>query len=285
MSTVIAVVTLSVVVPLLWELSREVRAGIQSLEGTPRESVTAWASEVPVVGQYLEKLVEEYPIDGTTVAQLFKRNGHRIFLLASDAARAILSTCLTLFGAIVISFFLFKDGASLARCIRSAFLHWGGETATGLLDTAHVTIKGAAYSVLLTALAQGALAGIGYKIAGAPFPVLLGFSTCVVSLIPFGPPFLYLPVSLYLFMTGSPWYVAGTLALWGALVVSTIDNLLRSLFISHATQMRASVVFVGVVGGVFAFGLLGVFVGPTLLAVVGRAYSSVVPIPATTSHT
>jgi predicted PurR-regulated permease PerM len=90
----------------------------------------------------------------------------------------------------------------------------------------------------------------------------------VVSLIPFGPPLVYVPVALYLILlSGQPWYYGAGLLVWGIGVVSTVDNLLRPLFISQATQVRPILVFIGVLGGLTAFGLLGVFIGPALIAV------------------
>jgi predicted PurR-regulated permease PerM len=79
---------------------------------------------------------------------------------------------------------------------------------------------------------------------------------------------MYVPVALYLlFFSGLPWYHGVGLAVWGIVVVSTVDNILRPLFISHTTKLSAMLVFIGVLGGVTAFGLLGVFIGPALIAI------------------
>jgi predicted PurR-regulated permease PerM len=129
-------------------------------------------------------------------------------------------------------------------------------------------VRGAAYSVLATAIAQGVLAGVGYYVTGAPTPLLLGVLTLFISFVPFGPPFVYIPVTAYLlFGTDLPWYHGVGLAVWGTVVVSTVDNILRPLFISHTTKLSTILVFIGVLGGVASFGLLGVFIGPALIAI------------------
>jgi predicted PurR-regulated permease PerM len=90
----------------------------------------------------------------------------------------------------------------------------------------------------------------------------------VLSLLPFGAPLLYVPVAAYLvFFADVPWYYGVGLLVWGIACVSTVDNLLRAVLISQATRVSAIVVFIGVVGGVLAFGLLGVFIGPALIGV------------------
>jgi predicted PurR-regulated permease PerM len=112
------------------------------------------------------------------------------------------------------------------------------------------------------------LAGIGYYVVGAPTPLLLGVLTLIVSFVPFGPPFVYIPVTAYLlFATELPWYHGVGLAIWGTIVVSTVDNILRPLFISQSTKLSTILVFIGVLGGVASFGLLGVFIGPALVAI------------------
>jgi len=155
----------------------------------------------------------------------------------------------------------------VAQC-RAVLRKLEGPRIDAICDTIGATVRGAAYSVVATAIAQGSLAGIGFTVAGAPLPVLLALSTMVLSLLPFGAPLLYVPVSAYLiFFTDLPWYNGAGLLLWGVGFISTVDNFLRSVLISQATQASMVLVFVGVVGGVVAFGLLGVFIGPALISV------------------
>jgi predicted PurR-regulated permease PerM len=90
----------------------------------------------------------------------------------------------------------------------------------------------------------------------------------ITSLAPWGAPLVYFPVAAYLLLfTSLPWYYGIGLVIWGVCVVSSIDNLLRPLFISQATSLSPILVFIGVIGGILSFGLLGIFVGPALMAI------------------
>ncbi|WP_141672274.1 AI-2E family transporter, partial [Acidithiobacillus ferrivorans] len=110
------------------------------------------------------------------------------------------------------------------------------------------------------------LAGVGYAVAGLPAPVLLAIVTLLFSFIPIGTPLVWGAASIWLLFQGDIWAGVG-LALWGALVVSWIDNLIRPLVISNAVRIPFLLVLFGVLGGILAFGFLGVFLGPVLLAV------------------
>jgi predicted PurR-regulated permease PerM len=96
--------------------------------------------------------------------------------------------------------------------------------------------------------------------------VLLGVVTVVLALVPFGAPVVWGSVSIWLLATGATWAGVG-LAAWGAVVVSQIDNLLRPLLISSATRIPYLLVLFGVLGGISAFGLIGLFLGPIVIAV------------------
>jgi predicted PurR-regulated permease PerM len=99
-----------------------------------------------------------------------------------------------------------------------------------------------------------------------PGALLLGFVTFVLSLIPMGPPFVWLPATAWLFFTGSTgWGIF--MGLWGFFIVSGVDNILKPWLISRESRLPLLLVFLGVLGGIIAFGFIGIFLGPTLLAV------------------
>jgi predicted PurR-regulated permease PerM len=179
-----------------------------------------------------------------------------------------MDTIAVVFMTLVGCFILYNRGELLVAQTRTIARKLGATRADYLFDYITMTVRGAAYSVVATAVAQGTLAGIGYAIAGAPLPALLALCTMVLSLIPFGAPIIYVPVAAYvLFATGQPWYYGVGLLVWGIACISTIDNLLRSILISKTTRVSGIIVFMGVLGGVLAFGLLGVFIGPALVGV------------------
>jgi predicted PurR-regulated permease PerM len=167
---------------------------------------------------------------------------------------------------VLICFFFYRDGRDAAQKLQSGIRRVVGDRAQHLIDVAGATIKGVVYGIMGTAFAQGSLAGIGLAIAGVPGALLLGFVTFVLSLIPMGPPFVWLPATAWLFFTGSTgWGIF--MGLWGFFVVSGVDNILKPWLISRESRLPLLLVFLGVLGGIIAFGFIGIFLGPTLLAV------------------
>jgi predicted PurR-regulated permease PerM len=164
-------------------------------------------------------------------------------------------------------FFVFRDG--------EAFYHWVRTTlpfAANLQDRVFgrlgQTINAVTYGIGITAVVQGILAGLLYWILGVPFPAFWGLLTGVVAPIPIGGTGLvWVPAGVYLILAES--LVRGVILLTcGALVVSTIDNVLKTYLISGRTQLPPLILFFAILGGLKAYGVLGVFVGPLLLALV-----------------
>lgn len=168
-----------------------------------------------------------------------------------------------------LGFFLLRDAPLLAERLGVAVHRLAGSRGQHLIDVAADTVRGVIFGVLGTALVQALLAGFGFWLAGVPGAVLLAVLTFFVAVIPFGPPIIWGPVALWLFAHSSPgWGVF--MVLWGALAISSSDNILRPFLISQGSNMPFVLIFCGVIGGIFAFGLVGVFLGPTLLAVAFR---------------
>ena len=195
----------------------------------------------------------------------------------SRKASALLAGIVDFFFALFIVFFLLIDGPKLVRFIQKMLPmkadHENRIMAT-LKDTAHAVVFGA----IVTAIVQGLLAGIGYWIIGnMKMSVLLGLATAFCALIPYmGTALVWLPVSAFLFISG---IVSATpelmfrgvgLFLYGALVVSTIDNILRPKLIGSRANLHPVVVLLGVIGGLKLLGIVGIVIGPLILAVTLR---------------
>jgi predicted PurR-regulated permease PerM len=168
--------------------------------------------------------------------------------------------------AVFALFFLYRHGDSVLAQFRGVATRWLGGAARGYIQAVGVTVRAVVFGIVLTALAQGVLAGLGYWVAGVAAPALWGVITALVSLIPFVGPVVWIGLSLGLLAHGETQAALG-LFLWGALVVSWVDNLIRPLVISGPTRIPFLLVFLGVLGGLNAFGLIGLFLGPVLLAV------------------
>ena len=163
-------------------------------------------------------------------------------------------------------FFLYRDGETIYDQLRRVLGRFLGPGVDNYISAAGNITKAVVYGEMVAALAQGLLAGLGYWAAGLSTPLLLGAITVLVALIPFGTPFVWGSLGLWLLISGDTWSGVGLL-LWGVLVVSWIDNLVRPLVISRATHIPFLIVMFGVLGGLAAFGLIGVFLGPVILAV------------------
>jgi predicted PurR-regulated permease PerM len=153
----------------------------------------------------------------------------------------------------------------VAERLNAAVERIGGERGLHLLELAGNTVRGVVYGILGTALVQALMAGIGFLIAGVPGSGVLALLTFFLSVVPFGPALIWLPAALWLFNQGSVgWGIF--MLLWGV-GVSSIDNVVKPWIISQGSAMPFLLIFFGGLGGALAFGFIGVFIGPTLLAV------------------
>jgi len=169
---------------------------------------------------------------------------------------------------VFLTFFIFRDGDWLADRLKIALGRITGEHGIRLLTIAGGTVRGVVYGILGTALVQGILAGIGFLIAGVPGAALLGLVTFLLSPVPVGPPLVWIPASLWLFSQG--WTGWGIFMLVWGIIVSSVDNVVKPWIISQGSAMPFILIFFGVIGGALTFGFIGVFLGPTLLAIVYR---------------
>lgn len=176
-----------------------------------------------------------------------------------------LATLLTLVVMLVTMAVLFRDGWRLLALIREILPISEAEKDQVLARLQDVT-KGIFYGVIMTALIQAIVATAGYAAVGLPSPLVLGAITFFCALIPVGGTALvWAPASLFLFMGGQPLKGLGLLV-WGLLAVSVVSYLLQPRFIGGRVQMHELLVFFGVVGGLVAFGMVGIFLGPLLIA-------------------
>jgi predicted PurR-regulated permease PerM len=168
-----------------------------------------------------------------------------------------------------LAFFLLRDAPVLSERLSVAMNRLAGERGQHLIKVAGDTVRGVIYGILGTAIAQAIVAGLGFWIAGVPGAVLLAVLTFFFAAVPFGPPMIWIPAAVWLFAQSTPgWGIF--MCLWGIFGISSVDNILRPYLISQGSKMPFVLIFCGVIGGAFAFGLVGVFLGPTMLAVAFR---------------
>jgi predicted PurR-regulated permease PerM len=168
------------------------------------------------------------------------------------------------FVTIFLCYYFLKDGSKILEGFLELFAI-SKKHKQKIVERFSVVAYGVVYGQILTAVAQGIVATIGYMFLGLPSPILLGILTTFVAFIPIvGTGFVWAPVALYLFMIGD-YSTAVILSVYGALIVGLVDNFLRPYFISDQTKMHPALVLLGVVCGIQAFGIIGMFVGPLII--------------------
>jgi predicted PurR-regulated permease PerM len=233
-------------------------------EGPP--GPPAWFAELPIVGPDLAERwfgVERLGAGWTAELKPYLDTGLNWLLsLGVRLGEAILQVSLS----VLAAFFFFRDGAEGARRLDAAVKRLAGDRAQQLLAVAGGTVRSVVYGVIGTALAQATLQGFGLWLAGVPAAFFLGFLTFFLGFVPVGPPLVWLPAAAWLLYNGAiGWGLF--LVVWGVFVVSGVDNVLRPYLISRGSNLPLILMLFGVLGGLMAFGFLGVFLGPTLLAV------------------
>jgi predicted PurR-regulated permease PerM len=169
---------------------------------------------------------------------------------------------------VVIAAVLFYTGERVARATRRFARRLAGQRGEDAAILAAKTIRGVALGIVLTALIQSLLAGIGFLMAGIPAPVLLAAVIFILGLAQL-PPFLVMaPAVIWLYWKGDP--VWGTVLLVWTIVVGAMDNIVRPILIRKGVDLPLLLILTGVIGGLIAFGILGLFIGPVVLAVTYR---------------
>lgn len=236
-----------------------------TLAGGP-PSLPAWLVGLPLIGPELGRLWAQLVANTGSLLELLSPYMTALRDLALSGGLSLGRGLLELTLSVAATFFFYRDGPYAAQQLRVLGHRVAGDRAHHLLQVAGDTIGSVVYGIIGTAVAQGLLAAIGFWIAGLGHALLLGILVFFLALVPMGPPLVWAPAALWLLYQGQ--YGVGTfLLLWGALVVSGIDNFLKPYLISRGTDLPFLLVFLGVIGGALAFGFLGIFLGPTLLAV------------------
>jgi predicted PurR-regulated permease PerM len=226
----------------------------------------SWLDNIPIAGPSLKDYWQVHASDAGSALNWLKpwiqQGGAWLLQHSLDVAQGIFHLGMS----VLVAFFFYRDGEEVVARLREAFQQISGDYAHHLLDVVKGTVQGVVYGTIGTALAQGALAGIGLAIAGVPSPTQLALFTFFLSFIPIGPPVVWIGASVWLFAEGhTGWGIFMTA--YGLLVISTVDNIIKPYIISRGSRLSFIMMLIGVLGGLVTFGFIGVFLGPTLLAV------------------
>lgn len=239
-------------------------AAVADLEERVRDELQRRVPEGSALRQWIDRFVDLESIDlRETAVESLKTLGNALLGKTADFFRNLVSTLLTLIVLLLTMIVLFHEGPRLVETVRR-LLPLSEQDKNGVFDLLRDTTRAVFLGVLLTALVQASLAGFAYSLVGLPAPVLFGAATFFAALLPGGTFLVWGPGVIWLFLNGhagAGFFLLG----WGALVVSTIDNLLRPLFIGHSVRMHSLLVFFGIFGGMLAFGFVGLFLGPLVI--------------------
>ncbi|MFZ5876390.1 MAG: AI-2E family transporter YdiK [Nitrospirota bacterium] len=243
-----------------------IAAWVQSLAVNPLQPVPTWVRQLPVVGETVARVWEQVAAKG--LQELLVRAAP----YAADVTRwfvaqvghlgvVIVQSLLT----IVIAAILYARGESLTGGVKQFARRLAGAPGEAAVGLSARAIRGVALGVVVTAMVQAGLGGIGLAVAGVPFAPVLTTVMFLFSVAQIGAVPILVPAVAWLYWTGDATW--GTVLLVVTIVVGTLDNVLRPLLITQGANLPFLLIFSGVIGGLIAFGLIGIFVGPVVLAV------------------
>lgn len=271
-STMTLTLTLLVLVPIalvgynladnLAHLFEQLRIVIDSGNIAP----PAWIRNIPMVGTHIDDYLVQLIGSREQMMALGQRmlapGRHYLAVSGMVLGTGIAQMALAAF----VAFFFYRDGTTLLRAVTVVMHRVMGENGPHILRTVSQTVRGVMFGLLGTALAQALVAAVGFAIAGVPGVPLLSVLVFVLSLVPVGPPLVWGGAALWLFSHGeNGWGIF--MVIWGTVLISGVDNVVKPYLISRGSSLPFLLTLLGVLGGVLAFGFVGIFIGPTLLAV------------------
>jgi predicted PurR-regulated permease PerM len=233
----------------------------------------AWLADLPLFGDKLAAAWGKVAVAGLqdVIKKLAPYGGIVIRWFATEVGG---------FGALVLQFLLtvliaallYAKGEDAAAWTKRFGRRLAGPRGEHSILLAGQAVRGVALGVVVTALTQSILGGVGLAIAGIPFAAVLTAIMFMLTIAQIGPLLVLVPAVAWLYWSSQTGW--GTFLLFWTLVVGTMDNFLRPLLIKKGADLPLLLIFVGVVGGLIAFGLIGIFVGPVVLAVAHKLLSA-----------
>ncbi|HEY5761261.1 MAG TPA: AI-2E family transporter [Steroidobacter sp.] len=228
-------------------------------------------ANVPWIKQALDWLNSTLDVDLAQVQSWFTQGSKEALqTLASLTGKVFLGAVGTVVGFVLMEFMLFffiRDGGEMVQTTRELIPMAEAHKAK-LFDHLAAVTRAMVYGTGLTALIQGTLVGLAFLFVGLPSPIVFGVVAALVALLPFGGTALvWGPAALVLAVQGR-WGATIFMLAWGAVLVSLVDNVVRPMLVSGRANVGTLTVFIGVLGGLAAFGAIGLFLGPVVLALI-----------------
>ncbi|HXX62994.1 MAG TPA: AI-2E family transporter YdiK, partial [Bacteroidota bacterium] len=262
----IVFIPLTLAVLTILDNTEDIAARIKSLAALAVSPPPAWLERIPLVGGRLSAQWHDFaalsPEERSAVAAPYVRKALQWFLShAGGIAAMILQFLLT----VIISAIMYAGGEKGAAGVLAFARRLAGQRGEEVTILAEKAIRGVALGIVLTALIQTAISGAGLIISGIPAAVLLTAVVFMLCLAQLGPFLVLVPSVIWLYWKGDPLW--GTVLLVFTIVALTIDNFIRPVLIRRGADLPLVMIFAGVIGGLIAFGVIGLFIGPVVLAV------------------
>jgi predicted PurR-regulated permease PerM len=226
--------------------------------GAHQEKITSFIANRPALANRIQDFASSIDINNAARSAAAYVGGNLAGLLG-HSVRIITQLVVMLF----LLFFLLRDRALALASLR-ALLPLHEDESTELLDRVGNTIVATALGRLTIAAVQGVLAGLAFWVLGVPGVILWAFTLTVCAMIPaFGSFLVWGPVAIYLGLSGH-WGKAALLAVWGAVIVSTIDNILYPILVGSHLRAHTATILLSILGGIAVFGPIGIVLGPVL---------------------
>jgi predicted PurR-regulated permease PerM len=267
--TIVALATF--VVPLLaavssmFDAAQRSPAVLRDLIGGGLGPPPDWIAGLPVVGARIAEKWAALAAGGPealveTLRPYARSAAASMLALTGGLGAMLLQMLLT----IVIAAILYSAGETAARGVLAFAHRLGGTRAEDTVHLAAKAVRSVALGVLVTALVQSALAGLGLWVAGVPHPGLFTAIAFVLAVAQLGPMLVLIPAVIWLYWSGHPGW--GTALLIWSIPVIALDNVLRPILIRRGVELPMLLIIAGVIGGLIGFGVIGLFVGPVVLA-------------------
>ena len=271
----VTVMTLVLLLTLIVPLAVAIGAIVGNLDTIQGWIVSVGSFGVPAPPDWVASI----PMVGDKVAAKWRElaaHPEQISEAVTPYARSIAGTVVGMVGSVAVLFVQFlvivavsallyaqgEYGADLMRRLATRIAGLRGERSVRLAGQA---IRGVALGIVVTALVQAAIAGIGLAIAGVPYAALLSAAIVLLCIVQIGPMLILVPAVVWLYWSGDA--VWGTVLLVWSIVVGAMDNVLRPILIRRGADLPLPLIFAGVIGGLIGFGIVGIFIGPVVLAV------------------
>ncbi|SPD74877.1 conserved membrane hypothetical protein [uncultured Desulfobacterium sp.] len=260
------VVPLWLAVTTVVDSADQIAAGWKSLAGFKMPTQPEWLNKVPLVGERLTQGWQR--LAGFSADELTARFSPyigKILRWCMNQAGGVTMMMVQFLLTVVVAAILFSKGEVAAAGVSRFAYRIAGIRGMDAADLAGKAIRAVALGIVVTAIIQSSLAGLGLWITGMPYAGLLTAAIFILVIAQLGPALVLVPAVAWLFWKGDPTW-ATVLLIW-TIIVGVLDNFLRPLLIKKGADLPILLIFVGVVGGLIAFGVIGIFVGPVVLAV------------------